>query len=124
MTASTYLTLERQADMGMLKDFLLLPRISGVAQYILVNRNGEVIIHNMKDYKNRGKLVSFCAGQAVRIGRDRLDYMEFSRQSGKHLFIFPVGNYSLGVIKQEDIQTVELVTGVLEFLNGLDIKRS
>ena len=114
----------RLADMGVLKHFLQVPKIKGVARYILADRNGEVVIHNMKGYKNKGSLISFCTEQAWSIGRGKVHYLVFTRRSGEDLFIFPVGNYSLGVVKEKDIQTVELISSVLEFLNGLDIKRS
>ena len=48
----------------------------------------------------------------------------FSRETGQDLFIFPVGNYYLGVIKQENMETGELAERIIEFINELPVNRS
>ncbi|MFH2090912.1 MAG: roadblock/LC7 domain-containing protein [Pseudomonadota bacterium] len=110
--------------MGFFVDLIKISKIPGVDHYILVDLQGEVIAHNIKDYQQIGPMISFCGKQSFSIGKNRLKFLIFSRKSQKDLLIFPVGNYYLGVIKQNKIQAVELADNVLIFLTGLLNKQS
>lgn len=110
--------------MGFIKHILLVTKIQGVANYIFVDNQGNVIVHNLKDYEQTGKIIAFCGKNALSIGKSRLKYLAFPRKSKEDLFIFPVGKYYLGVIKQKNTTTVKLTNNILDFLNSLPIKRS
>ena len=105
--------------MGFFKDMIRVARIDGVKQYILADGDGQVIIHNLKNYQRTGAMISFCGQQSFVLGKSRLKYLTFVRKNQNDLFIFPIGNYYLGVIKQKHIKTVQLTDNVLNFLNGL-----
>ncbi len=106
--------------MGFYKDMIGVARIGGVKHYILVDKEGQVIVHNFKDYQRTGAMIAFCGQQSFVLGKSRLKFLTFTRKSQNDLFIFPVGNYFLGVIKQNHIKTVELTDNVLSFLNGME----
>ena len=102
--------------MGFFIDLIKISKVKGVAHYIFVDTQGDVIAHNMKEYQKIGHMISFCGKQSFAIGKRRLKFLIFSRKNQKDLLIFPVGNYYLGVIKQKGIKTVELADNVLFFL--------
>ncbi len=110
--------------MNGLKDIINIAGVTGVDRYILVDRQNNVVAHNLKNYRKAGAMVSFCGRQSAAIGKKRLDYLIFNRKNQKDLFIFPVGNYYLGVIKQKHIKTIELANNVRFFLNRLIEKKS
>ncbi|MFH2058642.1 MAG: roadblock/LC7 domain-containing protein [Pseudomonadota bacterium] len=105
--------------MGFFIDLLKISKINGVAHYIFVDTQGDVIAHNMIDYQKIGPMISFCGNQSFAIGKRRLKFLIFSRKNQKDLLIFPVGNYYLGVIKQKEIKTVEIADNVLIFFTAL-----
>jgi len=105
--------------MGFFKEMIHIARIEGVKHYILVDHNQQVIVHNLKDYRRIGAMICFCGLQSYALGKSRLKFLIFERKNHNDLFIFPVGNYYLGVIKHKTIGAVELTHNVLAFLNEL-----
>ncbi len=110
--------------MNGLKDIINISGVTGVDRYILVDRQNNVVAHNMKNYSKTGTMVSFCGSQAMAIEKKKWEYLVFNRKNQKDLCIFPVGNYYLGVIKKKQIKTVELADNVRLFLNSLIEKQS
>lgn len=105
--------------MGFLTAMIKVARLEGVDHYILADGKGEVIIHNLKDYQKMGQMISFCGNQAVSLGRNRLQFLTFKREYDNDLFIFPIGKYYLGVVKDTQVKADELTTTLLKFLDGL-----
>ncbi len=99
--------------------FLQIAGIEGVDQYIFTDPEGKIAAHDIKDPQKVSALVFSC-GQNIRtIGNKTFRYAVFSRENKKDIIIFPVGNYSLGVVKQKDTQTLVLVDNILNFLHEL-----
>ena len=96
------------------ESFASLLKVPGVDQYILVNRDGKIFSQAMTEPQKKAKFVSLCGLNAQAIGKFR--YLAFSREDQGHFFIFPVGKYYLGVIKQKDISHAVLVDNILQFL--------
>ncbi len=99
--------------------FLQLSMIRGVDQYIFLDNEGNIAAHKIKDPQKASEMV-FACGQNIRtVGKNKFQYAVFSRKNKKDIIIFPVGNYSLGVIKQKDADTFVLVDIILKFLHEL-----
>lgn len=99
--------------------FLQIAKIEGVDQYIFTDPKGKIASHDIKDPQNVSAMVFSC-GQDIRtIGNKKFRYAVFSRENKKDIIIFPVGNYSLGVVKQKNTQTLVLVENILNFLHEL-----
>ncbi|MCG8640301.1 MAG: hypothetical protein MI862_11210 [Desulfobacterales bacterium] len=105
--------------MGILKHLINLSKVEGVMYHILVDKNGDTVIHNMTDYKKNAPMIARTWKGAYAIGKSRLKYVCFSRVKENDLFIFPVGNYLLGVIKHENIKADQLADNVLNFIDRL-----
>lgn len=110
--------------MGFFTDMIKVARLEGVDRYILVDENGEVIIHNMNAYQNIGALIAQCGKQSYPIGKHRIRFLTFKRTYRNDLFIFPIGNYYLGVIKDTQIPAAELAGTILNFIDSLEKRPS
>ena len=94
-------------------------KIEGIDEYIFMDPNGNIAAHDIKDSQKVSGMV-FACGQDIRaIGRDKFKYAVFSRKNKRDIMIFPVGNYLLGVVKQEKTETLVLVDRVLRFFQEL-----
>lgn len=105
--------------MPILEKFRQLSNISGVDEYILVDPRGNIAAHDIKNHKKAAKIVLTCGRNSFAIGKANFKYIFFSRKNQKNFFIFPVGNYYLGVVKQKRFKNVTLVDNIINFLNGL-----
>ncbi len=101
------------------EDFLQISMIQGVDQYIFLDNKGDIAAHEMQDPQRASKMVFSC-GQNIRaVGKNNFQYAVFSRKNKKDIIIFPVGNYSLGVVKQKDTDSFVLVDQVnLRFMKS------
>lgn len=99
-------------------------KISGVDQYIFVDKKGTIAAHAIKDPQKVARIVHFCGQNSLAIGKTQLKYTIFSRNNQKDLLIFPVANYSLGVVKQKNTNSVALADNIIKFLEDLQRKRS
>ena len=109
--------------MASLEEFILISKVSGVDQYILVDNNGNIAAHDIKNSKNAAKIVLKCGQNSFAIGKTQFKYLIFSRKNEKNLFIFPVGNFYLGVVKQKNVKNLVLTDNIMDFLKGLLKKR-
>ena len=101
------------------KKFLQISAIRGVDQYIFLDNKGNIAAHEIKDPQKASEMVFSC-GQNIRaVGKNKFQYAVFSRKNKKDIIIFPVGNYSLGVVKQKDADTLVLVDIIFRFLHEL-----
>lgn len=98
------------------ESFASILTVPGVDQYILVDRNGKILSQAMAESQKMAELVCFCGLNAQAIGKINFRYLAFSLENQGHFFIFPVGKYYLGVIKQKDIGDAALVDTILQFL--------
>jgi hypothetical protein len=98
------------------ESFASLLTVPGVDQYIFVDRDGNIFSQAMAESQKMAELVSFCGLNAQAIGKINFRYLAFSLENQGYFFIFPVGKYYLGVIKQEDISCAVLVDNILQFL--------
>ncbi len=99
--------------------FLQISMVQGVDQYILLDNRGNIIAHEIKDPQKASEMVFSCGRNIRNVGKNRFQYAVFSRKNKKDIIIFPIGNYSLGVVKQEEADTFVLVDIILKFLHEL-----
>jgi lipopolysaccharide biosynthesis protein len=99
--------------------FLQISEIEGVDEYIFTDNQGNIAAHDMVDPQKVSGMVWACGRDIRAIGRDKFKYAVFSRNNKRDIIIFPVGNYLLGVVKQDKTETLVLVECVLKFLQGL-----
>ena len=105
--------------MTSLKTFKQIARLSGVDQYILVDRQGKIAAHDIKNPERAARMVLTCGQNSSIIGKTRFKQIMFSRQNQKNIFIFPVGKYYLGVVKQKQIDNITLADNVGNFLDRI-----
>ena len=103
--------------------FLQISNIEGVDEYIFMDDGGNIAAHDIKDPQKVSGVVFACAQNIRAIGKDNFKYAFFSRKNKRDIIIFPVGNYSLGVVKQEKTDTCVLVNIILKFLQELPSKK-
>ena len=108
----------------LLKKFLQISKVSGVDQFILVNQKGKITAHDIKDPERTGDIVFSCGQKSSRIHKSNSKYSIFARKNQKNIFIFPVGNYYLGVVKLENTDDSVLADNIIKFLKDLGKGRS
>ena len=108
----------------LLNKFMQISKISGVDQYILVDQKGKITAHDIKDTEKTAKMVFSCGQNSFGINKDKSPYLIFPRENKKKIYIFPVGNYYLGVVKSKLIDNLTFVDNIVSFLKDLRKKRS
>jgi hypothetical protein len=109
---------------ALLKKFMQISNVSGVDQYILVNQKGKIIAHDIKDPEKTADMVFSCGQKSFSMNKNKSQYLIFSGKNKKNIFIFPVGNYYLGVIKSNIVDNSALTDNIIKFLKDLGKKRS
>ena len=110
--------------MTTLKEFIQISKLTGVDQYILVDCKGKIAAHDMKNPERVAGMVFSCGRNSFAIGKALFRYVIFFRKNQKNIFIFPVGNYYLGVVKQTNVNNFVLADNIIKFLKGLLKKKS
>lgn len=109
--------------MASAKDFARLEQINGVAHYILVRGDGQVISQNMENAATFAPLISSsgtqCDALATDMGGNRYIHLCIERQSGNDLLVFSLGRYYLGIFKQAESERQQTIDNVIHFLKNL-----
>lgn len=105
--------------MTTLEEFKKIASIDGVDQYILVDNNQNIITHDIKNPDKVANMITACGKNSITIAKTQLKYLIFSRYCKKNFFIFPVGNYYLGVVKSKNIENFTLANNIDNFLKSL-----
>ncbi|SDT95513.1 hypothetical protein [Desulfobacula phenolica] len=102
-----------------LKELIQITNVAGVDQYIFVDQKGNIAAHDIQDPEKTADIVFFCGKNSYAIGKTRLNHVMFSRKNQKNFFIFPVGDYYLGVIKKKSIDNFVLTENIIKFTKDL-----
>ena len=102
-----------------LRDFLQITKVDGVSKYIFLDSQGKIVVNTMKHPGRSSNVVFNCGRNISTIGRNNFKYAVFFQEDGRDILIFPVGNHTLGVVKEQSIDRQVMVDAVLAFLNGL-----
>jgi hypothetical protein len=109
--------------MASAKDFTRLAQIDGVAHYILVRGDGQVVSQNMEDAASLGPIIAAggtkCDALAADMGGKRYIHLSIERESGEDLLVFSLGRYYLGILKHEESPRQEVIDNVIYFLKNL-----
>jgi hypothetical protein len=108
--------------MTTLHDFAKVKDVVGVAEYVLVRQDGHIMIHDAKDHEALGQLVVLCGVNCDAVKADipsRFHYFLYSRASGRHLMVFPVGSYYLGVVQTAAVESSHVAMTVIAFIHKL-----
>ena len=110
--------------MATLSDFAKIAGIKGVENYMLVKNDGTIASHNTEHPESLAKMVLDCGLNCDKIEKARFTCFVFSRGTRENYFIFPVGNYYLGLQQQADIDAALIVNTIIEFIRGLSKKNT
>lgn len=91
-------------------------KVPGVDQFILVDGNAKIVTQAITEPRKMAALVYSCGSNSYEIGKKKFRYLVFSRENHDDFFIFPVGKYYLGVIKQHNMNNALLAENVIQFL--------
>ena len=105
--------------MATIKDLIAISKVPGVDQFIFINGKGVVAAHNVKNPESAAIIVLTCGKNSSAISKTDFRYLVFSRKNKNDFFIFPVGNYYLGVIKQSRFSHNTLAENITSFLKKL-----
>ncbi len=105
--------------MATLKEFIQISKLSGVDEYIFVDQKAKIAAHDIKNSQEVAEIIFSCGQNCFAIGKAQFKYLIFSRKSQRNIFIFPVGNYFLGVVKSKNVDNFILADTIINFLKGL-----
>ena len=96
--------------------FNALGKIKEISQYIVVYPDGRIIVENTSHPEALAKVVCACGQQFTAVGKSGFKYALFERKNQSNIFIFRVGNYYLGVVKQQHIKNHTIIKTIKQFL--------
>ncbi len=109
--------------MATAKDFSKIGEIEGVANFLLVRDDGQVVSGNFDDTVsisstiiNTGKI---CDSFSEDLSNRRYIYFCVERTNGENIFVFSLGRYFLGVIKHQQADPALLSDSIVRFLKAL-----
>jgi hypothetical protein len=105
--------------MTTLEDFNKISNVDGVDQYILIDNKQNIITHDIENPDKVASIITTCGKNSYAIAKTQLKYLIFSRSCKNNIFIFPVGNYYLGVVKSKNIENITLANNIDNFLKAL-----
>lgn len=109
--------------MASARDFNRLALIDGVAHYLLVRSDGQIVSQDAEDAAGLGPIITAggttCDDLAAAMDGNRYIHLCIERKSGNDLLVFSLGRYYLGILKDEECQRQELIDKVIYFLKNL-----
>lgn len=110
--------------MATIDDFSSIIDLQEIQQYILVKSDGTIAATQSEKPESFARLVLRCGRNSDKLGLPRFNHLSFTMESGDVFFIFPVGNYYLGVIKERNIPNSTLVKIVETFIKNFQREQS
>ncbi len=109
--------------MATAKDFLKLGEIDGVAKYILLRSDGSLISGNFEDPGSVSQAIvstgQLCDNFSQDLSNRHYLHLCVEQGNGDNIFIFPLGAFYLGIIKQAGTDPAVVSESVLSFLKAL-----
>lgn len=109
--------------MASAKDFARLEQINGVASYILVRGDGQIVSQNMDNAASIAPIVAIggtqCDTLATDMGGNRFIHLCIERESGNDLLVFSLGRYYLGILKHAESERQQTIDNVIYFIQNL-----
>ena len=109
--------------MASARDFNRLALIDGVAQYLLVRSDGQIVSKDTEESASLGPIIAAggttCDALAADMDGGRYIHLCIERKSGSDLVVFSLGSYYLGILKDEECSRQELIDKVIYFLKNV-----
>ncbi|MCF6246354.1 MAG: roadblock/LC7 domain-containing protein [Desulfobacula sp.] len=102
-----------------IKNLKKIETLEGVEQYIVTDHDGSIIAKKANTPDTMARIVCLCGKSFHAIGKSNFKHAVFSRKNKKNLFVFPVGKYYLGVIKQKEIENFIMIDAIVNFLTEI-----
>ena len=107
----------------MLHDLARLKGMGSVMDYVVVRQDGQVMLHNLEEAEPLATMVRLVAQNCDTLvlppSYPRFRHFLLSRECGRHLLVFPLGNYYLGVIQASGMSSRQAAAEVLDFVQQL-----
>ncbi|HCY84251.1 MAG TPA: hypothetical protein DHV36_03855 [Desulfobacteraceae bacterium] len=95
-------------------------RIKGIQELILTDGSRVINTRGTKNVDRKARALLCCSGNAGQISRSGYQYLFFERENRAHLFVFPVGTYTLGIIQEKGADSMVLAQQVAAVLKECD----
>lgn len=105
--------------MILLNDIFSVAQVEGVDQYILIDNHGTISGHDTKIPEEMADVVKSCMRRIFPMVQNRFKYIKFLLKNNMDLYVFPVGNYGLGVVKKETFSDPVFQENMIRFLSSL-----
>jgi hypothetical protein len=109
--------------MASANDFARLEQVNGLAHYIMVQGDGQVISQNMENAVSFAPLISSGGTQwdalVKDMGGNRYLHLSIERESGNDLLVFSLGRYYLGIFKHAESERQKPIDNLIYFLQNL-----
>ena len=114
--------------MATAKDFVgRVNQIVGVAGCLLIRSDGMVVDQTLDDVEGYSSLLQISSGLAADImnntGFSHCRYLNFQRINNQSFYIFPIDQYLLGIIQQEDCSVNEMLEQVFNLIDKVSTNR-
>ncbi|MEN8188318.1 MAG: hypothetical protein ABFS19_00590 [Thermodesulfobacteriota bacterium] len=110
--------------MAVIKDFAGLAEVQGVAQYLLVKKDGSTLATNMDSPGLLAVTVvgcgQHCENLSGAVGGQNYIHLCLERESGDNLMVFSLGGFYLGVISESSTASQMVVSNVISFLKTIN----
>lgn len=97
--------------------------ISGVESFVLVQRNGEVVSHNINNPDDLASMVTICGigSNAIMqtIGFSHFRHMMFNRMDRRNYLVFFLDRYFLGIQQVSGTDDQQLSVDIYNFIQNL-----
>ena len=93
--------------------------VEGVSQYILIAPSGKTISQNMTKHLLISPMIKSCLTICKTIQDGQFRHLVFAQDDNRDLFLFPVGQYFLGITKEANYEADLIPTKVYNFLTDL-----
>ena len=108
--------------MATAKDFVgRIDQIDGVAGCLLVKNDGALLGQTVDDPEVYSTLLQISAGLSAdimeKIGFSYCRYVSFNRTNNQNFYIFPIDNYFLGIVQNEDCSVTTMLETVYQFID-------
>ncbi len=108
--------------MATAKDFVeRINKIAGVAGCLLIKEDGSILDQTFDDVEVYSTLLQVSSGLSDDIttnaGFSRCEYISFHRRNNPTFHIFPIDQYLLGIIQEEECSVDEMLEQVFYYID-------
>lgn len=109
-------------------DFVKITKLEGLKGFFLVKNDGTVVAHKGEDTESVSPVIALsglnCIAIQTVLELEKFKYMIFSRSNKENVLIFPMRSYFLGIIKESDASTPDLIAEIKKFFGTIQNKHT